>query len=1719
MSHSTLPYAAHPTPASDTDIHHIPSSSSRTAQLRYQVTNPPVQPDPPRLLRPSHSHSTLADSIRALRDSSSISNTNPTSLSAASSPVESLASRRRANKPSPLPVASSSHNTKLYLREGLHSPLSPTSPFALPTLPTLPSTPRDRLDALFSPPVGSPSRDTSVANLSPRTVSDSNALRQQSSYGQLRKPSLPSILSHPRQTPPPLSPTTLTQLRPNIGSVMPRNPSIDSTVSSVSSTSQLARPVQAGVKGNADNDENFDPASYVAQAGSVEAALHHLWKENQNSTAHNSQLWRLVEKQRSILLGLQKDLDKACKERERYRKKLKDHLAQCSSSLTGALPQASSLQRRDTASPSPAPSEPISEYSSKTLNVATNFRNASSQASSEAPSPKFAVQPTPSTSRKPVATRNSPLEKLMDQDQSFDAEEKRRTAIAIPPKAPQSPVSPLGSSSDRTSLDASPVTSISAIGEHSLERMGTPLTEPSVVTEVSPIEREPPAKKIEAFKPPAVSIVGAKATPPPSSNPPAPPSVAITNPTPIVDAGSFPSPPKPSMANRKPVPKPLNLVQSNLSPSHEKSRFADLSPIIAVRDAGQVAEEVDRGRRRTRRDDDMAREAIAIKEEEVRSLSKKSVSKKSKSKSTGTTPLASPSTTPSLQHPSTSIIAASPKIEIPPSPRLPPPNASSLLSPVGSESSMHSTRIQHTSLTAPLLSPGLPMSPRPGHRPANSPAPRHPKQNLSISSVSNSPPSPAAQTPSTGSSLQANASPAFAPVQSLSVKEPDAVPSPLFSKKKEPPIQVDPPRRDAPKAPVSAPVVVDNAPIVPQVAAPVQPPMAHPAPVVTSSMDPVPTQTGSKSEAMATHAIFTGLVSDQYPGLLLPPNALPSIDVKVFSSRLRPSRNSIMLSLEEDPVFLLGIYARSDGRQLWRLEKTSQALPSLHAQVKSLCQFDGRLPDASLFQGHSPAKIDARRAALNAYFDMLLDTPLNEDAALVVCHFFSTDVMEPEKEPVVVPVAPQPKKGSISKLNVRPLRDGYLTKRGKNFGGWKARYFVLDGPELRYYDSPSGPQIGTIKLYHAQIGKQSNNRASAESPMGRTDDDNQYRHAFLILEPKKKDSSSLVRHVLCAESDEERDAWVEACMAYVDVLSEKKTRQSTVPKGSGGPTSQAQYPNLVPAPLQAPQQPTLMENNGREASQERDTTPSSQASMRDNPGHESRAFGSSNTGSIRRNESSQPRSSSRLEQEQNQTLGVSYESTIQAEAPIIGHSPYHTRNSPDLSNGSFPRSQQMMPNNQSQFSISGPKNGSVISDMASWGLKTPAREKKRSIFGFGSRGRSSSDTNTPQLGKEPSPARATPVQMERSTLRNVFGMPLAEAIEISPPEGVDAQIPAVVYRCIEYLRAMKAVDEEGLFRLSGSNVTIKGLRERFQVEGDVNLLEGEYYDIHAVASLLKLYLRELPNSILTRDLHMEFLELNKIKDPQNKDKETHEKVLGASMLMQKVPEPNYYLLKALCSFLMEVAGNSDRNKMTVRNLGIVFAPTLNLPAWLIQLFTEHFDEIFSDTFVDDSASPIKEVLVEAPPPPDAIRSPRHQMFSDLPTPAHNQTSFAGFQPMGAAQPVKQMQRSTYVPTGSQQHAQYAPQPHNEYAGPQQAPYGQQYQHQSYHPQYQYQPSMNSQQGGHADGNYGSLNGMLPQGQQQLGPPESRRNRRESAMMGMDIGLVGQRQAPRQTLRE
>ncbi|KAJ3365921.1 hypothetical protein GGF31_008201 [Allomyces arbusculus] len=185
----------------------------------------------------------------------------------------------------------------------------------------------------------------------------------------------------------------------------------------------------------------------------------------------------------------------------------------------------------------------------------------------------------------------------------------------------------------------------------------------------------------------------------------------------------------------------------------------------------------------------------------------------------------------------------------------------------------------------------------------------------------------------------------------------------------------------------------------------------------------------------------------------------------------------------------------------------------------------------------------------------------------------------------------------------------------------------------------------------------------------------------------------------------------------------------------------------------------------------------------------------------------------------------------------------------------------------------------------------------------------------------------------------VFGVSLERAIAASRiKEGYE--LPAVVYRCIEYLDSQDAKNEEGIYRLSGSSATIRALKDRFNAEGDVDLCaSNDYIDVHAVAGLLKLFFRELPGSLLTDQFHPYFVALQEVAD-------INDRVAELSLLINMLPLPNYTVLRALISHLVTVVTNSDVNKMTVRNIGIVFAPTLGIPAGIFALMLMRFNDVF-----------------------------------------------------------------------------------------------------------------------------------------------------------------------------
>lgn len=64
-------------------------------------------------------------------------------------------------------------------------------------------------------------------------------------------------------------------------------------------------------------------------------------------------------------------------------------------------------------------------------------------------------------------------------------------------------------------------------------------------------------------------------------------------------------------------------------------------------------------------------------------------------------------------------------------------------------------------------------------------------------------------------------------------------------------------------------------------------------------------------------------------------------------------------------------------------------------------------------------------------------------------------------------------------------------------------------------------------------------------------------------------------------------------------------------------------------------------------------------------------------------------------------------------------------------------------------------------------------------------------------------------------------------------------------------------------------------------------------------------------------------------------------------VVASLPIINYSLLRALSAHLINIVQNNAVNKMNIRNMGIVFSPTLQIPAGIFSLMLSDFKQVFN----------------------------------------------------------------------------------------------------------------------------------------------------------------------------
>ncbi|WFD41549.1 hypothetical protein MPSI1_000180 [Malassezia psittaci] len=266
---------------------------------------------------------------------------------------------------------------------------------------------------------------------------------------------------------------------------------------------------------------------------------------------------------------------------------------------------------------------------------------------------------------------------------------------------------------------------------------------------------------------------------------------------------------------------------------------------------------------------------------------------------------------------------------------------------------------------------------------------------------------------------------------------------------------------------------------------------------------------------------------------------------------------------------------------------------------------------------------------------------------------------------------------------------------------------------------------------------------------------------------------------------------------------------------------------------------------------------------------------------------------------------------------------------------------------------------------------------------------------SPRLNEEKSTAPAPSA---------LFGMPLGQAVYASRitsshpainsgevtnqgklptrSEAQDTQLPRLVSRCIQSLEKW-GLDEEGIYRISGRSSHSLRLRAFWDnPAADLNMAEisPADLDVHSVCSVLKMYLRELPERLIPADIAGELdrivaechasdrlssepspaspnstpssdIEHRPAEASPWDDRAADLLVTHVAPLMHRIPSAQWFLLRELAEHLGVLIEPSTvvRTKMPLSNLTLVLAPTLQVSGLVFMALVQHRSRLFTET--------------------------------------------------------------------------------------------------------------------------------------------------------------------------
>lgn len=184
-------------------------------------------------------------------------------------------------------------------------------------------------------------------------------------------------------------------------------------------------------------------------------------------------------------------------------------------------------------------------------------------------------------------------------------------------------------------------------------------------------------------------------------------------------------------------------------------------------------------------------------------------------------------------------------------------------------------------------------------------------------------------------------------------------------------------------------------------------------------------------------------------------------------------------------------------------------------------------------------------------------------------------------------------------------------------------------------------------------------------------------------------------------------------------------------------------------------------------------------------------------------------------------------------------------------------------------------------------------------------------------------------------IQPVFGVSVNLSTDFSRcHDGID--IPLVVRDCIDYLQE-HGLKSEQIYKVEPVKGRLQIFKKSYNNHESRN---SDEFDIPTACGLLKLFLKELPEPILTTDLTSQFEEAS----AKSGTKQQEDLLVT---LIQLLPQYNRTLLGWIFLHFESVINNEKHNKMNAQSLAMLLSPVLQMSHRLMMCLLIHSSKLFN----------------------------------------------------------------------------------------------------------------------------------------------------------------------------